>query len=142
MHPTDRTYGRSRSAKLLAVTLDHADPPRKGRSTPWGWRIDEGGCLPRGPHPRDREPGRRGATLAKEWGGRGVNVNAPGYIATDNTEALRADPQRDQAILGRIPAGRWRRADDFAGATVFLASPTSDCVNGIVLPVDGGWLGR
>jgi NAD(P)-dependent dehydrogenase (short-subunit alcohol dehydrogenase family) len=81
---------------------------------------------------------------AKEWGGRGVNVNAiaPGYIATDNTEPLRADSQRNQAILCRIPAGRWRRADDLAGATVFLASPMSDYVNGIVLPVDGGWLGR
>ncbi|ANS70579.1 2-deoxy-D-gluconate 3-dehydrogenase [Streptomyces lincolnensis] len=82
--------------------------------------------------------------LAKEWGGRGVNVSAiaPGYIATDNTEALRADPQRNQATLGRIPAGRWRRADDLAGATVFLASPASGYVNGVVLPVDGGWLGR
>nr|WP_208921487.1 SDR family oxidoreductase [Streptomyces capitiformicae] len=82
--------------------------------------------------------------LAKEWGGHGVNVNAiaPGYIATDNAEALRADPQRNQAILGRIPAGRFRRADDLAGATVFLASPASDHVAGIVLPVDGGWLGR
>lgn len=82
--------------------------------------------------------------LAKEWGGRGVDANAiaPGYIATDNTEALRAGRPRNQAILGRIPAGRWRRADDLAGATVFLASPASDHVNGIVLPVDGGWLGR
>jgi len=83
--------------------------------------------------------------LAKEWGGRGVNVNAiaPGCIATDNIEALRADPQRNQAILGhRIPAGRWRRADDLAGATVCLASPASDLVDGVVLPVDGGWLGR
>lgn len=59
-----------------------------------------------------------------------------------NTEALRVDPQRNQAILGRIRAGRWRRADDLARATVFLASPASDYVNGIVLPVDGGWLGR
>lgn len=82
--------------------------------------------------------------LAKERGGRGVDVNAiaPGYSATDNTEALRADRRRNQAILGRIPAGRWRRADDLAGATVFLASPASDYVNGVVLPVDGGWLGR
>ena len=82
--------------------------------------------------------------LANEWAGSGVNVNAiaPGYIATDNTEALRADPQRNQAILERIPSGRWGRADDLAGATVFLASPASDYVNGIVLPVDGGWLGR
>ncbi|MDQ4097174.1 MAG: 2-dehydro-3-deoxy-D-gluconate 5-dehydrogenase KduD [Actinomycetota bacterium] len=82
--------------------------------------------------------------LANEWAGHGVNVNAiaPGYIATDNTEALLADQQRNQAILERIPAGRWGRADDLAGATVFLASPASDYVNGVVLPVDGGWLGR
>ncbi|AXE83871.1 SDR family oxidoreductase [Streptomyces sp. Go-475] len=82
--------------------------------------------------------------LAKEWGGRGANVNAiaPGCVATDNTEALRADPQRNQAFVGRIPAGRWRRADDLPGATVFLAFLASDRVNGIALPVDGGWLGR
>ncbi|MBG6103270.1 MULTISPECIES: 2-dehydro-3-deoxy-D-gluconate 5-dehydrogenase KduD [Micromonospora] len=82
--------------------------------------------------------------LANEWAAHGVNVNAiaPGYIATDNTQALRDDPDRNQAILGRIPAGRWGRADDLGGATVFLASTASDYVNGIVLPVDGGWLGR
>ncbi|MEV4721392.1 SDR family NAD(P)-dependent oxidoreductase [Micromonospora noduli] len=82
--------------------------------------------------------------LANEWAARGVNVNAiaPGYIATDNTQALREDPDRNQAILGRIPAGRWGRADDLGGATVFLASTASDYVNGVVLPVDGGWLGR
>ena len=71
-----------------------------------------------------------------------VNAIAPGCIATDNTEALRADPQRNQAILGRIPDGRRRGADDLAGATVFLASSASDHVNGILVPVDGGWLGR
>ncbi|MBQ1024040.1 SDR family oxidoreductase [Micromonospora sp. C95] len=82
--------------------------------------------------------------LANEWAVHGVNVNAiaPGYIATDNTRALREDPERDQAILARIPAGRWGAADDLGGATVFLASAASDYVNGIVLPVDGGWLGR
>ncbi len=82
--------------------------------------------------------------LANEWAPRGVNVNAiaPGYIATDNTEALRADPARSAAILDRIPAGRWGEASDLAGATVFLASAASDYVSGIVLPVDGGWLGR
>ncbi|MDG9677173.1 2-dehydro-3-deoxy-D-gluconate 5-dehydrogenase KduD [Micromonospora sp. DH14] len=82
--------------------------------------------------------------LANEWAAHGVNVNAiaPGYIATDNTQALRDDPDRNQAILGRIPAGRWGRADDLGGATVFLASSASDYVNGVVLPVDGGWLGR
>ncbi|MEV4847517.1 SDR family NAD(P)-dependent oxidoreductase [Micromonospora matsumotoense] len=82
--------------------------------------------------------------LANEWAAHGVNVNAiaPGYIATDNTRALREDPERDRAILTRIPAGRWGNADDLAGATVFLAAPASDYVNGVVLPVDGGWLGR
>lgn len=82
--------------------------------------------------------------LANEWAGKGVCVNAiaPGYIATDNTEALRADPERSKAILGRIPAGRWGEASDLAGATVFLASRASDYVHGTILPVDGGWLGR
>lgn len=82
--------------------------------------------------------------LSNEWSARGVNVNAiaPGYIATDNTAALRADPVRNQAILDRIPAGRWGAADDIGGATVFLASRASDYVDGVVLPVDGGWLGR
>ncbi|MEU7613540.1 SDR family NAD(P)-dependent oxidoreductase [Micromonospora sp. NPDC049204] len=82
--------------------------------------------------------------LANEWAAHGVNVNAiaPGYIATDNTQALRDDPDRNQAILARIPAARWGRADDLGGATVFLASSASDYVNGVVLPVDGGWMGR
>jgi 2-deoxy-D-gluconate 3-dehydrogenase len=82
--------------------------------------------------------------LANEWAARGVNVNAiaPGYIATDNTQALQDDPVRSAAILDRIPAGRWGRAEDLAGATVFLASSASDYVNGTILPVDGGWLGR
>lgn len=82
--------------------------------------------------------------LSNEWAGRGVTVNgiAPGYIATDNTQALRADADRSSAILERIPAGRWGAASDMAGATVFLASPASDYVSGILLPVDGGWLGR
>jgi 2-deoxy-D-gluconate 3-dehydrogenase len=82
--------------------------------------------------------------LANEWAGRGVNVNAiaPGYIATDNTQALRDDPARNTSILDRIPAGRWGRPDDLTGTVVFLASPASDYVNGTVIPVDGGWLGR
>lgn len=82
--------------------------------------------------------------LANEWAGRGVNVNAivPGYIATDNTQALREDPERSASILERIPAGRWGRPSDLGGAAVFLASHASDYVNGIALPVDGGWLGR
>jgi NAD(P)-dependent dehydrogenase (short-subunit alcohol dehydrogenase family) len=82
--------------------------------------------------------------LANEWAGRNVQVNAtaPGYIATDNTTALRADAVRNRAILARIPAGRWGKAEDFAGAAVFLASPASDYVSGTVLTVDGGWMGR
>jgi 2-deoxy-D-gluconate 3-dehydrogenase len=82
--------------------------------------------------------------LSNEWAAGGVNVNAiaPGYIATDNTAALRNDPERSQAILQRIPAGRWGVPDDLAGAAVFLSSPASDYVRGTVLVVDGGWLGR
>ena len=82
--------------------------------------------------------------LSNEWAGKGLNVNAiaPGYIATDNTEALRNDPVRNKAILERIPAGRWGSVDDFKGAVVFLASSASDYVNGELLTVDGGWMGR
>jgi 2-deoxy-D-gluconate 3-dehydrogenase len=82
--------------------------------------------------------------LANEWAARGVNVNAiaPGYIATDNTQALQDDPERSRSILERIPAGRWGQAGDLGGATVFLCSSAADYVHGVVLPVDGGWLGR
>lgn len=82
--------------------------------------------------------------LANEWAPHGVNVNAiaPGYIATDNTQALQDDPQRSNAILDRIPAGRWGSADDLAGATVFLASDAAAYVHGAIIPVDGGWLAR
>ena len=82
--------------------------------------------------------------LANEWACHGLNVNAiaPGYIATDNTKALRSDPQRTEQILSRIPAGRWGRPADLAGATVFLVSDAARYVHGAVLPVDGGWLGR
>lgn len=82
--------------------------------------------------------------LANEWAPHGVNVNAiaPGYIATDNTAPLRADPVRNRAILERIPAGRWGEPTDLAGAAVFLASRASDYVHGSILVVDGGWMGR
>ena len=82
--------------------------------------------------------------FANEWAGKGVNVNAlaPGYISTANTEALRNDPDRSQAILARIPAGRWGEPEDFAGPVVFLASPASDYMHGTVVLVDGGWMGR
>jgi 2-deoxy-D-gluconate 3-dehydrogenase len=82
--------------------------------------------------------------LANEWAGKGVNVNAiaPGYMATDNTSALRADKDRNAAVLSRIPAGRWGAPEDLKGAVVFLASAASDYVHGTILTVDGGWLGR
>ncbi|WP_338868737.1 SDR family NAD(P)-dependent oxidoreductase [Spirosoma sp. SC4-14] len=82
--------------------------------------------------------------FANEWASKGVNVNAiaPGYISTDNTEALRNDPVRSKAILDRIPAGRWGEPDDFKGPAVFLASSASDYVHGTILTVDGGWMGR
>jgi 2-dehydro-3-deoxy-D-gluconate 5-dehydrogenase len=82
--------------------------------------------------------------LANEWGPAGVQVNAiaPGYISTDNTTELRADPDREAAIRQRIPAGRWGRPEDVVGAAVFLASEAADYVNGHVLAVDGGWLAR
>lgn len=82
--------------------------------------------------------------LACEWAAKGVQVNAiaPGYVATNNTAALQADEKRSAEILGRIPAGRWGRPEDIGGAAVFLASGAADYVNGVVLPVDGGWLAR
>ncbi len=82
--------------------------------------------------------------LANEWAARGINVNAiaPGYIQTNNTEALRNDPGRSKSILERIPAGRWGVADDIGDAAVFLLAPASNYMHGAVLPVDGGWLAR
>ena len=82
--------------------------------------------------------------LANEWASLGINVNAiaPGYMQTDNTTALREDPQRNRQITERIPAGRWGTPEDIGGAAVFLASPASDYVHGHVLVVDGGWMGR
>ncbi len=82
--------------------------------------------------------------FANEWAAKGVNVNAiaPGYIDTDNTEALRADPVRSKSILDRIPAGRWGTPDDFKGPVVFLASDASAYMNGHTMLVDGGWMGR
>ena len=82
--------------------------------------------------------------LANEWAAKGINVNAiaPGYIETNNTEALQADPERNKAILDRIPAGRWGKADDIAETAVFLSSPAANYIHGAVLNVDGGWLAR
>jgi 2-dehydro-3-deoxy-D-gluconate 5-dehydrogenase len=82
--------------------------------------------------------------FANEWAAQGICVNgiAPGYVVTNNTDALRNDPDRSASILARIPAGRWGQPDDFKGPAVFLASPASDYVNGTILVVDGGWMGR
>jgi 2-deoxy-D-gluconate 3-dehydrogenase len=82
--------------------------------------------------------------LCNEWAPKGIHVNgiAPGYFATDNTQALRADPVRNKEILARIPTGEWGRPEDLAGAVVFLASRASNYVNGTVIAVDGGWLAR
>ncbi|MGE5847056.1 MAG: SDR family oxidoreductase, partial [Ignavibacteria bacterium] len=82
--------------------------------------------------------------FANEWAGKGVTINAiaPGYIATDNTKALREDPIRNKAILDRIPAGRWGKPEDLMGTIVFLASDASNYLNGTVITVDGGWMGR
>ncbi|MBQ2908483.1 MAG: SDR family oxidoreductase, partial [Clostridia bacterium] len=83
-------------------------------------------------------------SMANEWAKYGININAiaPCYMATNNTKALRADADRSEAILERIPAGRWGTPDDIMGAGVFLASEASDYVNGFTLAVDGGWLAR
>lgn len=88
--------------------------------------------------------GQMTMAFSNEWAGKGVNVNAiaPGYIATDNTEALRNNPERANSILGRIPAGRWGNPEDFKGPTVFLASSASNYMHGTVMLVDGGWMGR
>jgi 2-dehydro-3-deoxy-D-gluconate 5-dehydrogenase len=82
--------------------------------------------------------------MANEWAAHRINVNAiaPGYMATNNTQALRADEARSQAIVERIPAGRWGIPEDLAGPVVFLSSPASDYVNGYTVAVDGGWLAR
>ena len=82
--------------------------------------------------------------FANEWAGRGINVNgiAPGYISTDNTEALRADAVRSKSIMDRIPAGRWGEPQDFKGPVVFLCSDAAAYVHGTILTVDGGWMGR
>jgi 2-dehydro-3-deoxy-D-gluconate 5-dehydrogenase len=83
-------------------------------------------------------------SFANEWASKGVTINAiaPGYIATDNTKPLREDPERNKSILARIPAGRWGDPSDLMGTVVFLASPASDYLNGTIVTVDGGWMGR
>lgn len=83
-------------------------------------------------------------SLCNEWASKGINVNgiAPGYMVTNNTEQIRSDSKRNDAILERIPQGRWGRPDDIAGAAIFLASEASDYINGFTIAVDGGWLAR
>ncbi len=82
--------------------------------------------------------------LSNEWSGKGITVNAvaPGYVISNNTTDLRNDPERNKAILDRIPLGRWADPEDIAGAATFLAGPAARYVTGVTLPVDGGWLGR
>jgi 2-deoxy-D-gluconate 3-dehydrogenase len=88
--------------------------------------------------------GQMTMAFANEWAGKGVNINAiaPGYISTDNTEALRNNPERNDSILARIPAGRWGQPEDFKGPIVFLCSDASNYMNGTTMLVDGGWMGR
>jgi len=88
--------------------------------------------------------GQMTMAFANEWASQGVNVNAiaPGYISTDNTEALRNDPNRSESILSRIPAGRWGEPEDFAGPIVFLCSDAANYMHGTTMLVDGGWMGR
>ena len=88
--------------------------------------------------------GRLVNAFANEWASRGININgiAPGYVATSNTKALREDPDRSKAILERIPAGRWGTPEDFGGPCVFLASEASSYLNGSIMTIDGGWMGR
>lgn len=88
--------------------------------------------------------GQMTMAFANEWASKGVNVNAiaPGYISTDNTKALRNDPNRSSSILSRIPAARWGKPEDFMGPIVFLCSPASDYMHGSIMLVDGGWMGR
>ncbi|MEO1009964.1 MAG: SDR family NAD(P)-dependent oxidoreductase [Bacteroidota bacterium] len=88
--------------------------------------------------------GQMTMAFANEWAGKGVNVNAiaPGYISTDNTEALRNNPERNESILARIPSGRWGQPEDFKGPIVFLSSEASNYMNGSTMLVDGGWMGR
>ena len=104
----------------------------------------QGGILVSGYAASKGGVGQLAKALANEWAGKGVNVNAiaPGYMNTDNTEALRDDPQRAAAILARIPAGRWGEPEDLKGAVVFLASAASNYVHGTILTVDGGWMAR
>jgi 2-deoxy-D-gluconate 3-dehydrogenase len=104
----------------------------------------QGGILVSGYAASKGGVGQLAKALANEWAAKGVNVNAiaPGYISTDNTKALRSDPQRAPAILSRIPAGRWGEPEDLKGAVVFLASAASNYVHGTILTVDGGWMAR
>ncbi len=123
-----REIGRSMVARGFTASL----LTFQGGITVPGYAASKGGI------------GQLTKAFANEWAGSGVNVNAiaPGYVATDVTQALQDDPARSRAILDRIPAGRWGKPDDFAGPAVFLASAASDYVHGTILTVDGGWMGR
>ena len=133
-HATGIGYGT-----VLALDLDTTVPLEKKSG-----RNVRGGITVPGYAASKGAVGQLVKALANEWAGKGVNVNgiAPGYIATDNTAALRADPTRSRQILERIPAGRWGDAEDIAGACVFLCSPAANYIHGAIIPVDGGWLAR
>ena len=120
-------------------------PRRRGKIINMGSLMSFAGGILISPYTASKGAiGQLTKALANEWAPHGVNVNAivPGYIATDLTQALQDDPVRNPAILARLPAGRWGRPDDLAGAAVFLASAASDYVHGHLLAVDGGWLAR
>ncbi|WP_376873873.1 2-dehydro-3-deoxy-D-gluconate 5-dehydrogenase KduD [Albirhodobacter sp. R86504] len=132
-------------ARLTAATMPEDRPSHRGSIINIASLLSFQGGI-RVPSYTASKHGVAGITklLANEWAARGLNVNAiaPGYIATNNTEALRADPVRNTAILDRIPAGRWGEASDIAGTAVFLASPAARYIHGAILNVDGGWLAR
>ncbi len=131
--------------RLCQDAARHMLPRRRGKIINVGSLMSfEGGILISAYTASKGAIGQLTKALANEWAPHGVNVNAivPGYIATDLTQALQDDPVRNPAILARLPAGRWGRPEDLAGAAVFLASPASDYVHGHLLAVDGGWLAR
>jgi len=133
-------------AVVKTMIADRADgKPRGGKIVNTASMLSYQGGI-RVPSYTASKSGIAGLTklMANEWAKHGVNANAiaPGYFATDNTQALQDDPVRSKEILGRIPAGRWGDPSDIGGAAVFLSSAASDYVQGITLPVDGGWLAR
>ena len=131
--------------RLSQAAARHMMPRRRGKIINIASLLSfEGGILVSPYAASKGAVGQITKALANEWAPQGINVNAlaPGYIATDLTQALQRDPDRSPTILARIPAGRWGRPEDLGGAVVFLASAASDYVHGHILAVDGGWLAR